>query len=70
MTTYRAGFSGTGKVIHLAIHQTAVCFDSRQGRQRTIYKSQAVSENGFEALAKAVEITGARACQVCESTVS
>lgn len=67
MTTYKAGFTGTGKVIHLALNKVAVCFDSRQGKQRIIYKAQAQSENASQALIEAAEMTGAKVCQVCES---
>lgn len=66
MNTYKAGFVGTGTVIHLS-HEagSTLCFDSRRGNNRKIYFAQAVSESASEALAIASDKTGAKICQVC-----
>lgn len=65
MNTYRAGFVGRGKVIHISNDRIALCFDSFAGNSRKIEFASAVADSAQEALNKAVEATGAKVCEVC-----
>jgi len=71
MNTYKAGFVGTGTVIHLSNEVgSTFCFDSRRGNNRKIYFPQAVSESAAEALAIAADKTNAKVCQVCSKVAA
>lgn len=65
MNTYKAGFVGTGKVLHLTNARTTYCFDSGRGNSRVIYSAVATSDIASEALNLAIAKTGAKVCAIC-----
>lgn len=65
MSSYKAGYVGRGKVVHLTTDRITLCFDSFNGKSRRIEFAVAVAETAQEALAKAVESGNGNICQVC-----